>query len=81
MFLTPEQLQIIETALEYSCSALSNEFEQNKHSREAEEVQRSVVVYGRLRRYNKLLNDIRNSLPAVKEVRENNVLVLAGRGR
>lgn len=81
MFLTPEQLQIIEAALELSCSALSNEFEQNKHSREAEEIQRSVVVYGRLRRYNKLLNEIRNSMPAVKEVRENNVLVLAGRGR
>ncbi len=81
MFLTPEQLQIIEAALEFSCSALSNEFEENKHSREAEEVQRSVVVYGRLRRYNKLLNEIRSSLPPVQEVRENNVLVLAGRGR
>jgi hypothetical protein len=82
MFLTPEQLQLIEDALEFSCTALTNEFEQNKHSREAEEVQRSVLVYGKLRKYNRLLNDIRKSLPALPEVRENNVLVLAAsRGR
>lgn len=78
MFLTPEQLQLIEDALEYSCTALSKEFEQNKHSREAEEIQRSVLVYGKLRKYNRLLSDIRKSLPVVPEVRQkNNLLVLA----
>ncbi|MBX3137076.1 hypothetical protein KF707_12610 [Candidatus Obscuribacterales bacterium] len=82
MFLTPEQLQLIQDALEYSCTALSDEFEQNKHSREADEIQRSVLVYGKLRKYNKLLNDIRKSLPAPPTIRENNVLVLAAsRGR
>lgn len=80
MFLTPEQLHIIEDALEFSCTALSEEFEHNKHSREVDEIQRSVLVYGRLRRYNKLLNDIRKSLPPEQAVcNTDNVLVLAGR--
>jgi len=78
MFLTPEQLHIIEDALEFSCTTLTEQFEENKHRRENDEVQKSVVVYGKLRRYNKLLNDIKKNTNTVREVRDNNVLVLAG---
>ena len=36
MQLTPEQLHVVQEALEYSCDALLEEFEQNKFSRDME---------------------------------------------
>jgi hypothetical protein len=81
MQLTPEQLRTVEEALEYSCSTLSDEFEDNKYSRETTEIQRAVEVYGRIRRYNRLLNELRRCGVSPRETDGNNVLAMASKQR
>ncbi len=59
MQFSPEQMSIIEDALQYASNVLTDEFEQKQTSDEKSDAQRSVQVYGQIRRINRLLNEIR----------------------
>ncbi len=82
MNLTFDQLRIIEDALLYSCEVLSTEFDNNKDSPETAKMQKAVDAYGKLRRFNRVLKEIKEgSTPLTRETKGNNVLTLAAANR
>ena len=81
MQLTPEQLHVVQEALEYSCDALLEEFEQNKFSRDMEKRKIAVKAYGKLRRQSRLLSDISKTAQPMHDTSKNNVLLLIANRR
>jgi hypothetical protein len=81
MQLTPEQLHVVQEALESSCDALLEEFEQNKFSRDMEKRKIAVKAYGKLRRQSRLLTDIRKTAQPIHDTSKNNVLLLIANRR
>lgn len=82
MNLTLEQLRTIDEALSYSCHALSEEFEQHRKKEDAESVQNAVKSYGKLRRFNRLLTELRRlSLTYTHDTPRNNVLMMIANRR
>lgn len=81
MQLSLEQIHIVQEALEVSCDALLEEFEQNKFSRDLEKRKIAVQAYGKLRRQSRLLTDIRKSAQPIHDPTKNNVLLLIANRR